>query len=173
MGRVSQIKQVLDRVDNIKPYAEKDGSVFVNFEDASVLNNYYSMEPQGTGAKRYNADGSVASTGKTVHAMNPDFFFANRFKKKSAKLYVVAGNTPEGYRCIKEQASGRVYLHNIPCYVIFRNGDGELELEKVTTITSQEFIADFTDRLDNASMAMVLPLITEHGAETDAVSMPI
>lgn len=173
MGRITQIKQVLDRVEQIEPIAERDGKVYVNFDDASVLNNYNAMEPNGTGQKTYNRDGSVASTGKTVHALNPDFFFANRYKKKGAKLYVVSGYTVDGYRCIKEQSTGRTFLKSIPCYVIFRNGDGKLELEKVMSVTSNEFITEFTSMLDNKSMAEILPLIVDHGTEMTADTMPI
>lgn len=173
MGKVSQIKEMLERVDQIQPMAEKDGKVVVNFEDAAVLNNYNAMEPHGTGAKTYNPDGTVASTGKKVHALNPDFFFANRYRKKGAKLHIVAGNTVEGYRCIKEQASGHVFLKTIPCYVIFRNGVGDLELESVINISSSEFVTEFTKMLDNKSMAEIMPLITEHGADISADSMPI
>lgn len=173
MGTITRIKEVIDRVDHIEPIARKEGAVYVTFEDAAVLNDYYSMEPQGTGNKVYNRDGSVASTGKTVHALNPDFFFSNRYRKKGAKLHVVAGNTVEGYRCIKEQATGHVYLKSIPCYVIFRNGNGDLELEKVMTVSSAEFVSEFTSMLDNKSMAEILPLIVDHGAEITADSMPI
>jgi len=173
MSKRERMRELYDKADNIKPYAEKDGQVFVNFEDASVLNSVNAEEPKGTGMQTRNADGSIASTGKMVHAVNPDYFFANRYKVKGKKLHVVSGHEPTGYRCIKEQASGHVFIKTIPVYVIARNEEKELVLEKVTTISDTEFISDFTNTLDHKSMAEILPLITEHGNEMTADSMPI
>lgn len=153
--------------------AEKEGSVFVNFHDASVLNSADAYE-NGTGLRSYNPDGSLASTGKTVHAMNPDFYFANRYKVKAKKLYVVSGHTPEGFRVIQEQSTGRCFIKSIPCAVISRDAETkELILEKITMISDSEFISDFTNTLDNKTMAEILPLIVNHGADMTADTMPI
>ena len=166
-------RKLYDRADAIKPMAEKDGQVFVNFEEASILNSVNAEEGKGTGMQLRNPDGSIASTGKTVHAINPDYFFANRYKLKGKKLHVVSGHDVIGYRCIKEQSSGHIYVKTVPCYIIARNDKGELVLEKQTTISDTEFISDFTNTLDHKSMAELLPLITEHGNEMTADSMPI
>ena len=168
-----RMRELYEKYDNIKPYAEKDGKVWVSFEDASVMNSVHAEEPHGTGMQMRNKDGSLASTGKTVHAVNPDYFFANRYKVKGKKLHVVSGHEPIGYRCIKEQSSGHVFVKTIPVYVIARNEEKELVLEKVTTISDTEFISDFTNILDHKSMAEILPLITEHGDRMTADSMPI
>lgn len=180
-----RMRSLYEKADKIKPMAEKDGQVFVTFEDASVLNSLNAEEPHGTGMQMRNADGSIASTGKTVHAVNPDYFFANRYMVKGKKMHVVSGHEPTGYRCIKEQSSGHVFVKSIPVYVIAREekkdaegntikGEkGDLVLEKVTTISDAEFISDFTKTLDHESMAKILPLITEHGNEMTADSMPI
>lgn len=173
---VKELKDLYERVDKVKPYAEKDGKKWVNFEDAAALNSFNAQEPK-TGMQTRNADGSLASTGKTVHAVNPDYFFANRYKVKGAKgnqkLYVVSGHTTDGYRCIKEQASGRVFIKNVPCYIIVRDADGKLALEKQTMISDTEFISDFTNKLDNKSMAEILPLITAGGNDIGTDTMPI
>lgn len=157
--------------------AEKDGAVYVNFHDASVLNSANAYEPQGTGMKTYNPDGSLASTGKRVHAVNPNYFFMNRYKVKGTgankRLYVVSGHTPEGYRVIKEQHTGRTFTNAIPVSVIKRNEDGSLELEKNETITGSEFISQYTSTLNNKTMAEILPLIAEYGVEMTADDMPI
>ena len=121
----------------------------------------------------YNKDGSLASTGKTVHAVNPDYFFMNRYKVKGKKMILVSGHTSDGYRCIKEQSSGRVFLKNIPAFVIARDADGKLYLDKQTVISDTEFISEFTAKLDNKSMAEILPLITVVGGDMSADSMPI
>lgn len=167
-----KMRDLYERADNVKPFAEKDGQVYCSFEDASVLNSVNAEEPT-TGMQTRNPDGSLASTGKRVHAINPDYFFANRFKVKGKKLHVVSGHEPTGFRCIQEQASGHVFIKTIPCYIISRNEDKKLVLEKVTTISDTEFISDFTNTLDHASMAEILPLIVESGNRVTAESMPI
>lgn len=172
MGRKERMKELYDKVDNIKPLAEKDGEVYVTFEDAAVLNSYNADEPN-TGMQTRNPDGTLASTGKTVHAVNPDYFFMNRYKVKGKKMILVSGHTSDGYRCIKEQASGRVFLKTIPAYVIVRDSEGKLALERQTVISDTEFISEFVNKLDNKSMAEVLPLITANGKDMTADTMPI
>ena len=171
MGRKERIKELYEKVDNVRPLAEKDGQKWVTFEDAAILNSYEADEPK-TGMQTRNPDGTLASTGKTVHAVNPDYFFMNRYKVKGKKMIIVSGHTTDGYRCIKEQSSGRVFLKNIPAYVIVRDSDGKLVLEKQTVISDTEFISEFTNKLDNKSMAEILPLIT-NVADMTADSMPI
>ena len=167
------MKDLYAAVDEVKPLAEKDGEKWVTFSDAATLNSYNSIEPS-TKMQVRNPDGSIASTGKTVHAVNPDYFFLNRFKLKGKKLYVVSGHMPDSYRCIREQASGRVFLKNIPAYIISRDAETkELVLEKMTVISDTEFISEFTSTLDNKSMAEILPLITADNKTIEADEMPI
>ena len=173
MSKRERMRELYEKADNVKPYAEKDGNVYVSFADAAVLNSVNAEEPHGTGLQTRNPDGTLASSGKRVHAINPDYFFANRYKLKGKKLHVVSGHEPTGYRCIKEQSSGRVFVKTIPVYVIARDENKELVLERVTTISDSEFISDFTNTLDHKSMAEILPLITQHGNEMTADSMPI
>ena len=172
MGRRERMKELYQKVDEIRPFAEKDGEVWVSFEDAATLNSYNADEPN-TGMQTRNADGTLASTGKTVHAVNPDYFFVNRYKVKGKKMILVSGHTSDGYRCIKEQSSGRVFLKTIPAYVIARDAEGKLFLEKQTVISDTEFISEFTNKLDNKSMAEVLPLITVVSGDMSADTMPI
>lgn len=170
-SKKERMKALFEAVDNVKPLAEKDGEVWVDFHDAAILNSYEADEPN-TGMQTRNKDGSLARTGKRVHAVNPDYFFMNRYKVKGKKMIIVSGHTTDGYRCIKEQASGRCFIKMIPAYVIARDSDGKLFLEKQTTVSDTEFISEFTNRLDNKSMAEILPLITVSGDMT-ADSMPI
>lgn len=154
--------------------AEKDGAVFVTFEDAAILNSVNAFDPKGTGMVTRNPDGSVASTGKRVHAMNPDFFFLNRYKLKAKKLYIVSGHTPDGYQCIKAQSKGIIPIKTIPCYVVSRDSEsGKLVFEKVITITDSEFISDFTSSLGRKAMSEVLPLIAERSSDVSSDEMPI
>ena len=173
MSKRERMRELYEKADKVRPFAEKDGQLYVSFEDASVLNSVNAEEPSGTGLQTRNVDGSLASTGKRVHAVNPDYFFANRFMVKGKKLHVVSGHDPIGYRCIREQSSGHVFVKTIPVYIFSRNEDKELVLERVSTISDSEFISDFTKTLDHKSMAELLPLITEHGNDMTADSMPI
>ena len=170
--RLRALDEFLEKVRNVKPLAVKDGQEYVSFEDAALLNSYYADEPR-TGLQTRNPDGSLASTGKRVHAMNPDRFFLNRFKKKGKNLHLVSGHTEEGYRCIQEQSSGHLHTKTVPVYIISRDSDGKLVVEKLTTVSDTEFISDFTEKLDNKSMAEILPLITSYAAEITATTMPI
>lgn len=157
--------------------AEKDGQIFVTFEDAQVLNSMDAYEG-GTGYQQRNKDGSLASFGKTTHAVSKTFFFTNRYRVKTygkqKKLYVVSGHTPTGFRCIQEQSSGRCFIKTIPVAILVRDSEtNELKFEKMDTVSENEFISEFTKTLDNKSMAEVLPLIVEKGSEITADSMPI
>lgn len=172
MTKKERMKELYEKVDKVRPLAEKDGQVYVTFEDAAVLNSYNADEPK-TGMQTRNPDGSLASTGKRVIAVNPDYFFANRYKVKGKKMYVVSGHTAEGYRCIKEQETGRVFLKHIPVYVIARDADGKLMVEKATVVSDTEFISEFTNKLDNSSMAEILPLIASYGSNVTPSAMPI
>ena len=168
-----RMRELYDKADKVRAFVEKDGQMWVSFEDASVLNSLNAEEPSGTGLQTRNVDGSLATSGKTVHAVNPDYFFANRYKVTGKKLHVVSGHEPIGYRCIKEQSSGHVFVKTIPVYVIARDEEKNLILERVTTISDTEFISDFTNTLDHKSMAEILPLITENGSGMTADTMPI
>lgn len=177
MSKRETMRELFEKADNVKPMAEKDGAVFVDFNDAATLNSVNAYEGGGTGMQQRNPDGSLASTGKTVHAMNPAYFFANRYRlrgsKGKEKLYVVAGHEPVGFRCIQEQEKGKIYIKTIPCYVFARDEEKNLVLEKVTTISDTEFISDFTNTLNNKSMAELLPMITSYGSGITADEMPI
>lgn len=158
--------------------AEKDGEVFVNFHDASVLNSANAMEGKGTGMQKRNPDGSLASTGKTVHAINPDFYFANRCRTKKfgqkEKLYIVCAFTPDGFRLIEEQKKGRCFIKSIPVAVLSRDADTkELVFEKMETVTESEFVSDFKKELKNDVMAEILPLIVNRSDDSGKIDMPI
>ena len=168
-----RMKRLYDAADNIRPFAEIDGHKYVSFEDAAVLNSLDAEEPSGTGIQTRNPDGSIASTGKTTHAINPDYFFANRYMVKGKKMHVVSGHEPTGYRCIKEQASGHIFVKTVPVYVFSRNEDKQLVLDKVTTVSDTEFVSDFTKTLGNEAMAELLPMITASGSKLTADAMPI
>lgn len=170
----AEIAELYEKADKIKPLAEKNGEIYVTFEDASVINSINAMDQKGTGIQTRNRDGSIASSGKRVHAINPDYFFANRCMKKGKKLYVVSGHEPNGYRCIKEQQSGSTFIKTIPVYVVVRDEEGNLKIDNLTNTDEKTFIAEYTNILSNALMAEIMPLIVAYGdAQTQLDKMPI
>lgn len=180
MSKKSEMLEMLTKEQEIREnriIAEKDGQVYVSFPDAAVLNSANAYEPKGTGMRTYNRDGSLASTGKTVHAVNPNYFFMNRYMVKGSgankRLYIVSGHTPEGYRLIKEQNTGRCYIKTVPVAVVGRDADGNLFLDEISTVPEADFIGKFTKQLKNKDMAEILPLIVDHGIEMTADEMPI
>lgn len=181
MATKNEMLQLLEEEKEIREnriIAEKDGEVYVNFHDASILNSADAYDTEDTGLIQRNRDGSVASIGKRVHAVNPDFFFLNRYRVKTfgkgKKLYVVSGHTSEGFRLIQEQPTGRCFIKTIPVAVISRDSEtGKLTFEKMDTVSESEFISEFTKTLDNKSMAEILPLIVDKGSTISADTMPI
>lgn len=174
MTKKEELRELFDKADKIRPMAEEDGEVYVTFEEAAVLNSVNAMEGKGTGMQVRDKNGNIVSTGKTVHAMNPDKFFDNRYKTKGKKMYVVSGHEPVGYYCIKEQDTGRCRTKSIPCYVIARNeATNKLEIEKLITVSESEFLSDYTHRLSNKAFAQLLPLITSYGTDLTVDDMPI
>lgn len=173
MNKLQEMRELLDKADKVKPLAEVDGQIYADFEDAATLNNIAKYNGDETGMQVRNPDGSIASTGKTIHAINPDYFFANRYKVKGKKMYVVSGHEPTGFRCIQEQKKGRTFIKTIPCYVFSRDENKELVLEKTATVTESEFVSDYTGVLTNEAMAELLPMITSHGVEVTKNDMPI
>lgn len=174
MKNANRYKELFDKADKVEPMAEKDGQVFVTFDEASTLNSLNMLNEADTGMQLRNRDGSIASTGKTVHAINPEYFFLNRYKKKNkTTLLVVSGHEPTGYRCIKEQETGKIHIKTIPVYVFVRTDDGELKIDKVATVSDSEFISEFTNTLTHKAFAELLPLITSYGNDMTADEMPI
>ena len=121
MNLATKFQELFSKAEKVKPMAEKDGQVFVTFDEASTLNSLNMLNEAKTGMQVRNKDGSIASTGKTVHAINPEYFFMNRYKKKNkTTLLVVSGHEEIGYRCIKEQETGKIHIKTIPVYVFVR-----------------------------------------------------
>lgn len=166
MPRVSEI---LEAAEKVKPIAEKDGKKIVTFEDAVALANMEGIEPTPkTGMRNYNPDGSLAGIRTRAAAINPANYFANRYYMTAKRLKVVVD-----WRAIHEQASGQIYLSNIPAYVFMRDEKGVLFIEKIETISDAEFVAKYTDSLNEDAMKQIAPLIADYGSDVTATDLPI
>ena len=164
----TELRDLIDRTENVKPITEGAGDVkIVTFEEQRDLAMMDAMNETGLNLVQYNPDGTVARTPVKYAAVNPANYFINRYKKVRDTMYVV-----NDYRAIKEQDSGSIYVKTLPAYVIKRDEEKKLVLEKVVNISDTEFLADFTKILSREAMAEVLPLITQEDGVT-ADGLPI
>lgn len=153
---MSELKDLMERVEQVQPVAETNGVKVVSFDqqrDMALLD--YREGKSDLGTIQMNPDGTVARTPVKFAAVNLDIFYINRAKRVKDKLYVVTD-----YRAIMEQSTGTVYLKQIPTFVIKRDEHKALVLEKVVTVTDAEFVSDFTYILNQEAMAQIMPLLT-------------
>ena len=68
LGLLEEEKEIMEN----RIIAEENGNLYVTPHDAAILNSAAAIEDGDTGMRTYNPDGSIASTGKRVHAINPD-----------------------------------------------------------------------------------------------------
>ena len=145
----------LKRAEEIEPLYEQNGVKVVSFEDQRAAAQAEITEGVDLGNRTVNPDGTIARSRTKYAAINPDYLYMNRYKKIGTKLVLVTD-----YRAIKEQSRGRVYLRQIPAYVISRNPDTkELVLDKVITVSDTEFIGEYTRQLSPAAMKQIIPLL--------------
>lgn len=164
---ITELRDMIDRAENIKPIKEVNGVKLVTFEEQRDAATLDAMNNTGLDTVQYNQDGSVARTPVKYAAINPDHYYINRYKKVKDSIYLVVD-----YRLITEQADGNVYLKTIPAFVIKRNDEKKLFLEKVVTVSDTEFVSDFTHILGREAMAEILPLIA-NGVGVTMDDLPI
>lgn len=148
------LKELIEKTEKVQPITEMNGIPVVTFEEQRDLAQVDKLMNVDMGLLTFNPDGSVAETPTKYVAINLEHYYMNRFKRVGKSLYIVTD-----YRAISEQASGRVYLKQIPAFVITRDKEGNLFLEKTVTISDTEFISDFTHILNREAMKTVMPLL--------------
>lgn len=154
------------------PFAEVNGAKVVTFEDSVTLASAEAIEPAADlGDRKFNPDGSYARSKTRFAAINPDNYFANRYKvvKSKGELWVVTD-----YRSIQYKREGRpVGFASVPCYVLMRV-DGKLTLDRLTTISAADFDAGYNNELNHAAAAEVWKAIYDHAEKvTSGDEMPI
>lgn len=155
------IKDMIERAEAVKPIAEVDGVQIVSFEDYRDTAVAEKVMGNGdTGVRTMNPDGTVASSYHKYAAVNPELWFINRYKKDGKRLKVVTD-----YRAIKEQDSGRVYTSRVIAYVIERL-EGTLTCTGTEYITDEEFVKNFTHKLDIEGAADVKKAISKYQNST-------
>lgn len=162
---MADLREVLDKTKDVKPIGERNGIQIVSFEEQRDLAQLDKLENKDRDLNtiQMNPNGTVARTPVKFAAVNVDNFYINRYKRVKDSIYVVTD-----YRAIMEQQTGGVYAKQLAAYVIKRDGDKNLILDKVVTVSDTEFIADFTHTLNREAMAQIMPLLVSGvGVTTD------
>lgn len=149
------LREILDRAERVKPVAEINGKKIMSYEDLRDISTAEINEGGKINIVEFNPDGTPRNSMTRNVATNLEHFYINRFKTVDKEMFIV-----RDYRAISEQSTGRVYAKRIPCYVVKRNEKGKLYLDRMVTVSDDEFIAEFTHILDHKSMSEVLPLLT-------------
>lgn len=155
------------------PIAEVNGAKVVSFEDSVTLSTAEAISPTpDIGDRKFNDDGTRARTRALSTAINPDNYFANRYKlvKTKGELHLVID-----YRSIQYKREGKPCgMATVPCYVFIRDEKKQLKLDRLTTITNTEFDSSFNSELSHKACAELKNII---GTSLDVVSggddMPI
>ena len=160
---MSNLQEIIDKTKDVKPIAEHNGIGIVTFEEQRDLAQLKKLEDPGLETIQMNPDGTVARTPVRFAAVNLDNFYINRYKRVKDSLYIVTD-----YRAIMEQQTGGVYAKQLPAFVVKRDADKNLILDKVVTVSDTEFLADFTHTLNREAMAQIMPLLVSGvGVTTD------
>lgn len=174
---MASVREVLERADDVTIIAEKNGTKITTIDDATAIANAEFVERQAEGKKAsavsagirtYNPDGSLARIRSKVSAINPSTYFANRFRKTQKRLWVVID-----WRAIIEQNTGRIYIKNIPVWVLVRDESGDLKVDYITTVSDTDFVSDYTNTLSDDAMKQIMPLIANYGSNVSVSEMPI
>lgn len=152
---MSRIQEALERASKVKPYAEKNGIKIVGMEDMEALIEKHIIDKEpDIGERLVNPDGTIARSLTRFAGINLERELDNRYVKHGKRVEVIIDK-----RALSEQTLGRIYAKRITAYVITRNEDGILELIETKTVSDDEFLKEFTHKLDKESMLEVLEAI--------------
>lgn len=160
------LREILDRAERVKPVAEINGKKIMSYEDLRDISTAEINEGGKINIVEFNPDGTPRNSMTRNVATNLEHFYINRFKTVDKEMFIV-----RDYRAITEQSTGRVYAKRIPCYVVKRNEKGKLYLDRMVTVSDDEFIAEFTHILDHKSMSEVLPLLTATDTTREGITI--
>lgn len=157
--------------ENVTPFAETEGKRIVSFEDMVTLAQAEAIEATpDLGDRKFNPDGTYAASKVRFAAINPENYYANRYKvvKSKGELHIVTD-----YRSIQYKRLGQPCgFSTVPCYVLVRE-DGNLKLDRLTTISNAEFDAGFNNELNPSAAAEAFRVIYESRSAVTGDDMPI
>lgn len=167
----NKMLDALKRASKVKPIAKKNGIDIVSYEDyvalsqADLMNNEKDM-----GERPMNPDGSIARSKRKHAATNIDVLLDNRYRKvKGSKIQIV-----NDYRAMKEQETGRIYAKNVLAYEVAKDKEkNKLYLVKTVLVSADEFVNQFTHKLNAKAMLEVLPVIQDNIGSFEEDDLPI
>ena len=172
------MKDVLDAAEKIEPIAKVNGIELMSFTEVNSKTQADLIENlPDPGVRTMNPDGTVARSYTRYAGVNVEQLFQNRYRyieeddgegNKKRKLQVVVD-----HRACDEQATGKVYLNILPAYVISRGYQKKLRIERVDSVLRDDFIKNFTRKLDREAMNDILPLIADRVTDITTDSLAI
>ena len=178
MATNTKIKDILERVENIKPLFGKTYSV----KDVDVLKDKAIIEQSETSSIKLNADGTVADLTDLWDTAVPSILYDNRFEVEKDKdgnitsFLVVMGLTTESYMALKSKSNGQPCPYmNLTAYRFARQGKG-ISLKGAEIITAEEWNNKFNGILNEESANTVLLQILDkraHKNDKNKSEMPI
>lgn len=169
MATAAEIKELIEKTENVKPITEVNGVKVVEPEEQRDLAMMEALVGDGSlGTVQMNPDGTVARTPVKYASVNPEYYYINRYKRVKDSYYIVTD-----FRAIWEQAGGEVYVKQIPAYVVVRDKDtGNLKVDKMVMISDTEFVSDYTHILNREAMAQIVPILANGvGVTTDGLAI--
>lgn len=168
----NSILEILKMAESVEPIMEKNGTKIVNYDDANVLAAEELIEgDRDIGVRTMNPDGTLARSRVRFAAVNEDSLYENRFRVvtegKEKKVQIVVDR-----RAIRDQSTGRIYTARVPAYQIQRD-DGKLKVEKILTVSDNEFIGEFVEKAGKKDMVEIMPLLDSAGLDISVTSIGI
>ena len=149
-----------------------NGTPLVSFEDQRNMGVTAVRDKVDVGLRKTNPDGSIARSKYHSAAINTDWFYDNRFRVKDGRLQIVTAQTSDGWRAIQGAKTGRIGMKQVMVYEFAREGKA-IKYVTAVMVSEDEFIADFTNKLDQESMKEILPLIPSGGPSVPEGKLPI
>lgn len=166
------IKDVL-REQDVKPVTNVHGTPLVTYEEQVRISEQDLREGLDLNLPRLNPDGTVAGANYSNAAYNPQKFFDNRYyyDKEAGEMTIITAQTTTGYRAIGDQKTGRIFVKHIPAYV-FGIEDGKLAFKRRVMVSDEDFVANYTHKLNQEEMMKLLPLIPTGGPAIPEGKLP-
>ncbi len=168
---MANIGDILKRAEDVEVIGERGGRKIMSFEDQMALATKDNMESitaksmgrsdADLGSIKWNPNGTLARTKGNTAAINLEQFYNNRFKKIKNKYYVVIDKI-----AIDGAEKGKVPYPHIEAFLIGEK-EGEIVCEKKVIISDKDLVSDYTHKLDENAMKLVLNAIDKYDIEKD------
>ena len=157
---MSRVEELIEKKKVFKPLY---GNTY-EMQDGQTLNELeLAVGEEELGVPQLNTDGTFARTPKKYLVVNPDYLYANRYRKVDEHNIEVCIDT----QAINKQKTGELQFttNALLVYVIGREDKRKkLELKEVKTVSVKEFEKEFTHKLKNKVMREnILPLLENVG----------